>query len=260
MRDVRMNLALLDLVDPRAGSPTRPAMDPVILVAWRGSEVAGVAALRPSLIFDADLSSDALAVFLPFLAAIDSGLIKSAESVVTPLWEMLHRRGRSALIDRSEIAFTLDPAKLRAAVPPTGARLRRAERADLDDLVTAARASLRSEGRPDPGMGDPLGFERWVRGRLRRARLVEYHGRVTFVSYVDVERPEGWLVQGVYTWPDARRLGLAALGMAGVVEEAREAGASHVQLAVVANNQAALGLYRRLGFEPFAELRTVLFV
>ena len=71
--------------------------------------------------------------------------------------------------------------------------------------------------------------------------------------------PQGWLIQGVYTWPDARRLGYARKGMDALLREAFAAGASHVQLAVVAGNEPASQLYRKLGFEAFAELRTILF-
>ncbi|MCA9509339.1 MAG: GNAT family N-acetyltransferase, partial [Myxococcales bacterium] len=129
----------------------------------------------------------------------------------------------------------------------------------LEALVHAARASLREEGRPDPFDGDPTGFRRWVRGRLERARVVERDGRVAFVGYADVRRPEGWLVQGVYTWPEARRTGLAAAGMSAIVEEGFEAGAGHVQLAVVDGNAPAMSLYAKLGFRPFDTLRTILF-
>jgi predicted GNAT family acetyltransferase len=48
--------------------------------------------------------------------------------------------------------------------------------------------------------------------------------------------------------------------MAGICQEAFESGADHVQLAVVNGNAAAERLYERLGFEPFAQLRTVLFL
>jgi len=82
---------------------------------------------------------------------------------------------------------------------------------------------------------------------------------MVFVAYADVRRPDGWLIQGVYTWPEARRRGFARRGMDSVVREAFASGASHVQLAVVDGNEAALGLYRELGFARFAELRTILF-
>jgi ribosomal protein S18 acetylase RimI-like enzyme len=47
--------------------------------------------------------------------------------------------------------------------------------------------------------------------------------------------------------------------MDAIVREAFATGASHIQLAVVDGNQRASALYRELGFEVFAELRTVLF-
>jgi predicted GNAT family acetyltransferase len=79
------------------------------------------------------------------------------------------------------------------------------------------------------------------------------------VGYADVQRPEGWLIQGVYSWPDQRRRGYARAGMLGMVNEAIESGAEHVQLAVVEGNLPALGLYGALGFEPLSRLRTILF-
>jgi len=82
---------------------------------------------------------------------------------------------------------------------------------------------------------------------------------MVFVGYADVRRPEGWLIQGVYTWPEARRRGFARRGMDSIVREAFASGAAHVQLAVVEGNEPALALYRELGFERFAELRTILF-
>ena len=99
-----------------------------------------------------------------------------------------------------------------------------------------------------------------MRGRLSRARVVEEDGTVRFVGYADVRRPEGWLVQGVYTFPHARRRGIASAGMSALVDEAFHAGADHVQLAVVGGNVAAARMYEQLGFAPFGELRTVLFL
>jgi GNAT superfamily N-acetyltransferase len=96
-------------------------------------------------------------------------------------------------------------------------------------------------------------------GNARPARESDLADRVVFVAYADVRRPAGWLVQGVYTWPDARRQGFARKGMDALLREAFAAGASHVQLAVVAGNERASRLYRKLGFEAFAELRTILF-
>ena len=80
-----------------------------------------------------------------------------------------------------------------------------------------------------------------------------------YVGYADVRRPEGWLLQGVYTWPRVRRRGYASAGTAALCEEAFARGAEHVQLSVVDGNDGARALYEGLGFKPFARLRTILF-
>jgi predicted GNAT family acetyltransferase len=142
---------------------------------------------------------------------------------------------------------------------PEGARVRGAGAADLEALVFAARESLREEQRPDPFSGDARGFRRWVQGRVPRARVVESAARIVFVGYADVQRNEGWLLQGVYTWPRARRRGYGAAGTSALCREAFERGAEHVQLSVVDGNDGARALYEGIGFKPFARLRTILF-
>ena len=260
-REPRLNLALLDMIESQGRTRVVGEIEPLIVVAWDEGEIIGVAALRPSLVFDAHLGARGLETLLPFLSPVETGLMKSLEGVVTPLWDVLRGWGRRSLIDRIEIAYALRPEDFREpGSVPEGARSRRASISDLAALVYAARESLREESRPDPFESDPIGFERWVHGRLDRARLVEYRGEVAFVGYADVQRPQGWLVQGVFTWPEERRLGIAAAGMAGMVLEAFEAGADHIQLAVVEDNGPALALYDGLGFRPFETLRTVLFV
>ena len=129
----------------------------------------------------------------------------------------------------------------------------------VEALVVAARESLREEGRPDPFSGDIRGFRRWVRGRVPRARVVEADGQVVFVGYADVQRPEGWLIQGVYTWPELRGRGLAKVGGSDLCRLAFAAGASHVQLAVVEGNAPGIAVYEKLGFRPVDRLRTILF-
>lgn len=262
-RQARHNLALLEMV-AAVGAPASPGEPPPqVVVAWRGDEIAGLASLRPSVVLDHEMSAEVLEACMPFLASLASGLVKSECHMVGPLWQRLCGRGRRALVDRIEIAYELRSPGAREKRPvclPQDLLLRRSVDADLDDLVFAARASLREEGRPDPFDGDPPGFRRWVRGRLARARIVEHAQRVVFVGYADVRRPEGWLIQGVYSWPAQRRRGFAAAGMSGLVDEAFAAGADHVQLAVVADNAAGIGLYEKLGFVPFAKLRTLLFV
>ncbi len=257
-RRPRENLMLLDLA-ARLGEPPPPGeMGTELVGAWRGGELAGVAALRPTIVFDSEMDADALDALLPFVDELPVGLVKSDPERVGRMWARLARRRRRVWLDRLETALAIEPAGARL-VDGAGSRARRAGRRDLEALVFAARESLREEGRPDPFAGDSAGFRRWVEGRLPRALLVEGGGRVCFVGYADVQRADGWLLQGVYTWPQARRLGHGSAGTSALCREAFSAGSDHVQLAVVDGNDAAHRLYRGLGFEPFGRLRTILF-
>ncbi len=258
-RAARLNLSLIDLV-LRLGTPSRRGEGRAeLLAAYRGRELVGVAALHPSMTLDATVGREALEAFFPYLAGVGSGLVKSSEEVVDPLWEWLRSHGRRALLDRIETGYTLEARHARLVDAGRGVRVREARNRDLDLLVDAARASLREESRPDPFEGDPVGFRRWVRGRVPRATVAEVEKAVRFVGYADVQCERGWLLQGIYTWPRYRRRGLAAAGVSVLCQNAFAAAADHVQLSVVEGNTAAEGLYERLGFRRFARLRTILF-
>jgi predicted GNAT family acetyltransferase len=258
-RQSRHNLLLTEMVSAVGQPASASELPPQVVVARRGGQIVGVATLRPSIVVDFDMEQAALDACLPLLKSIETGLIKSVCRVVTPLWDGLRAQGRRALIDRKETAYALS-GRRRSESSTRDERMRQAVDGDLDALVHAARASLREEDRPDPFDGDPTGFRRWVRGRLHRARVVEDDGQVVFVGYADVRRPEGWLIQGVYTWPGRRCQGVGRAGMTGLVQEAVAAGTDHIQLAVVEGNLPAIRLYEGLGFEPFSELRTILFM
>ena len=259
-REPAHNLQLLEFASRLGERPSQSEVSPQLVGAFRGNGLVGVASLRPSVGLDARVDEEMLDAWMPFLEAVPTGLIKSGWDPVTIVRDRFSRAGRVFLVDRAETAYRVSRESAVSVEYPPGVEVRCAAAEDLEDLVAAARASLREEGRPDPFDGDPTGFRRWVRGRIHRARVVACEGRVLFVGYADVRRSEGWLVQGVYTFPEARRRGLASAGMSSLVAEAFRAGADHVQLAVVGGNAPAAKLYERLGFSPFGELRTVLFL
>lgn len=257
------NLVLIDQLERLVERPVRYEPAPQLHGSWDEGRLTGVAALRPGITLSHAIDERALAALQPALLRLPSGLIKSERRAVDALWPAFVADGRAPLIDRVELAYRVSPPVVASGAHPPpddeAGFVRRARASDLDALVHAARASLREEQRPDPALRDPIGFARWVEGRMPRARVVWAEGRVVFVAYADVQSRHGWLVQGVYTWPEYRRRGHARRGMQALVREAFAAGASHVQLAVVAGNERATRLYRALGFEPFAELRTILF-
>ena len=258
-RSPLLNLVLADLALRLADGPLGPAKVPEVLGAFRGRELAGVAGLAPSVVFDAAAEPEALEAFFPYLVRVGSGLVKSTEEVVAPLHAWLESAARRVLLDRIEIGFAVTPKEARLRTPGKGPAVRTAAARDLEALVDAARQSLLEERRPDPFESDPVGFRRWVSGRVGRAVVVECEAQLGFVGYADVQCSRGWLLQGVFTWPAARRRGLAAAGVSELCERAFANGAAHVQLAVIEGNEAAEQLYAGLGFRRFARLRTLLF-
>jgi len=258
--DAQSNLFLMDLVARFGGSPAPGEARTEIAVATRAGEIVGVAALHPSIVFDAAIGAEALEALMPFVETLNVGLVKSSVASVDVLWTRLSRGNeRRVLVDRTETAYTLDGAGARLIDPDPSWVSRPAEKRDLEPLVYAARESLREEDRPDPFAGDVRSFRRWVRGRVARARVVECEGRIVFVGYADVQRSDGWLLQGIYTWPEQRRCGFGTAGTSDLCREAFADGAAHVQLAVVEGNEPARALYEGLGFKPFSQLRTILF-
>ncbi len=255
----RENLWLLDLVAGLGEAPAPGEAPAEVVGVFQGRALRGLVALRPCVVAETELPEAAIDALRPWLATLQAGLLKSGDVEADRLFGVIAAQGCRALVDRTETSYALDARDALDVAPQRGTIVRRARAGDLGALVHAARASLAEEGRPDPFEFDPEGFRRWVRGRVGRALVVEAAGRVVFVGYADVQRREGWLLQGVYTWPDVRRRGFARTGVAALCRAAFADGADHVQLAVVSGNAAAEALYRGLGFAPFARLRTVLF-
>ena len=66
-----------------------------------------------------------------------------------------------------------------------------------------------------------------------------------------------WQLRDLYVLPGSRRQGVAAALVSAVREAARAAGATRLSLATEEDNEAALGLYRGLGFIPVTGLASL---
>lgn len=66
-----------------------------------------------------------------------------------------------------------------------------------------------------------------------------------------------WQLRDLYVLPRARGRGAATALVDAVRDAARAAGATRLSLVTEADNHAALGLYRRLGFRPVDGLATL---
>ncbi|MEP6817583.1 MAG: GNAT family N-acetyltransferase [Marmoricola sp.] len=140
--------------------------------------------------------------------------------------------------------------------------VRRSERADVEALYPACVAMYTEEVGISP---------EWDGGRdLYRARVAQLvnrgwsfarydDGRVVFKAEIACATPFAAQVQGVYVAPERRGEGLAAAGMAAVVEIAHREIAPVVSLYVNEHNLPARAAYERVGFVQTATFSTVMF-
>jgi predicted GNAT family acetyltransferase len=191
-----------------------------------------------------------------------SSLVGPADEVLG-MWSELERRWGPAREVRADQPLMAIAGPAAVAPDP---RVRRARPDDLPLLVPAAVAMFTEE------VGySPVAYDGGHAYRQRVAQLVD--DGCAFVRIEPLEGAEqvvfkadlGALssrvaqVQGVYVDPRLRGRGLAAPGMAAVVDLARAAGVGTVSLYANAWNVPALAAYRRVGFDQVGTFATVLF-
>src|SRR6201994_2586712 len=140
--------------------------------------------------------------------------------------------------------------------------VRRVQRDEVEILLPASIAMFTEEAGVSPLAGDGGISYRARVGELVRsgrafARIED--GQVIFKAEVGAATPQACQVQGVWVHPDFRGRGLAAPGMAAVVELARTSISPVVSLYVNDFNAPGRATYRRAGFRDVGELMSVLF-
>lgn len=178
---------------------------------------------------------------------------------VLDLWEQLRPSWGPArdIRDRQPL-MVIDHAPLVAADP----LVRRVRDDEIDILMPASIAMFTEEVGVSPVSGGAASAYRarvaeMIRAGRAFARIED--GRVIFKAEVGAATEAACQVQGVWVTPERRGEGLAAPGMATVVESARRDIAPAVSLYVNDFNTAARQAYRRTGFREVGEFATVFF-
>ena len=178
---------------------------------------------------------------------------------VTELWGYLSPRwGPAREVRAAQPLMAIDGPPLVAPDPG----VRRVRQGEVDILLPACVAMFTEEVGVSPLSGDG--------GAAYRARVAELvrsgrafaridDGRVIFKAEVGAATPQACQVQGVWVRPDHRGRGLAAPGMAAVVNAARQSIAPIVSLYVDDFNAPARATYLRAGFAEIGEFMSVLF-
>jgi predicted GNAT family acetyltransferase len=186
-----------------------------------------------------------------------SSLVGPADEVL-PMWELLEPSWGAAREVRDSqplMATGCDPL---VAPDPDVRRVRLEE---VDVVLPASVAMFTEEVGVSPLVGD---------GGVYRSRVTELvasgrafarieDGRVVFKAEVGAVTSEACQVQGVWVAPERRGQGLAAAGMAAVVQTCLAEIAPVVSLYVNDFNEPALKTYTRVGFSRVGTFATVLF-
>jgi uncharacterized protein len=185
--------------------------------------------------------------------------IVGPHAMVEPLWQLLEpvwggardvRPRQPLMATRSAPLVEPDPL------------VRRLAPAELDIVLPASIAMFTEEVGVSPVAGDG--------GSLYRARVDELvragrsfarveDGRVVFKAEVGAVTAAACQIQGVWVEPSRRGQGLAAAGMAAVVDECLQSVAPAVSLYVNDFNTAARRAYERVGFATVGTFMSVLF-
>jgi len=180
-------------------------------------------------------------------------------SQVSELWTRLRSSwGPPRDIRPVQPLMTIEGAPAVAADPA----VRRVRPDEIDILMPACIAMFTEEVGVSPiGSDGGASYRARVSELIRSGRAfarIENH-QVIFKAEVGAVTPRACQVQGVWVRPEYRGRGLAAPGMAAVVEEARRAIAPVVSLYVNDYNLPGLATYYRAGFREVGRFMSVLF-
>ena len=164
-------------------------------------------------------------------------------------------RGRPTHLNRIQdfyVAQEADPDVGRVA-------LRRAEQADLDDVVEMSEHMLMEDFHLPPGSLSREAMREAMLQKIEDGRtwILEERGETVFKLDVSAQYSGGAQIEGVYTRPHRRGRGFARRGVATLTEELLRSSA-FVTLHVDQENSPAKRAYEKAGFRRYSEFRLVL--
>jgi len=177
------------------------------------------------------------------------------QGAVSELWEAVGGRLPRPREDRpGQPVYTVS-----APPEPGESGLRAATIRDLDLLVPACARAHETELGIDPLMRDADGFRWRTRAQIEEGRswIWEQDGVILFKAEASAWTPEAVQLQQVWTDPGVRRAGNGERGLRDLVRLLLEQ-VPRVCLFVRAENEAAIGLYEKIGMEHVLNYRSVL--
>ena|ERR1051326_3196224 len=188
-----------------------------------------------------------------------SSIVGPADSAMA-LWDHL----RPAWGPAREVRANQPLMVIRGSSPTVGPdfRVKPVKPDQIDVLLPACIAMFTEEVGVSP-LGDDNGnsYRARVSELVHAGRAFAWieDGHVVFKAEIGAMTADACQIQGVWTHPALRGRGIAAAGMAAVVEYALRDFASLVSLYVNDYNAPARAVYRRVGFEEVGAFASILF-
>ncbi|MGA2760507.1 MAG: GNAT family N-acetyltransferase [Candidatus Cybelea sp.] len=227
----------------------------VVVTGERG--IAGVAYHGRQIVIAAEPPAIApLAAYL--LRHSGNRMIVGPRDTVREFWRIAGRAmGRPRLVRDRQFVMMVDPARLRRC----GAivTVRHAEMDEWRAVAESSASMIRQELEYDPRRNS-VNFNRAIREMIdRRLWWVGVtSGRLCFFCNIGPWSEQTAQLQGIWTPPELRGQGLAAASLAAICDRLFEITPT-LSLYVNDFNDAAIALYRRLGFENVGDFQTILF-
>ncbi|RMF71143.1 MAG: GNAT family N-acetyltransferase [Acidobacteria bacterium] len=199
----------------------------------------------------------ALATFIATRGA-ENDVVVGQEDEVAGVLEGLELQGVTAREVRAQQMMASTGAT-EPPVPRAALEMRLARPTDLTWLLDAHAGMCREDLGVDQVARNRSGYAAYFRDLIAggRVHVGEADAGPVFKAEVALRSPDAWLVEGVYTVPEARGLGFARHGMAHIAARARRDGRLTC-LYVHRENERAIAVYRSVGFEHVCRWTTAI--
>jgi RimJ/RimL family protein N-acetyltransferase len=236
-------------------SPQVVRKNVVVVSGERG--IAGVAYYGRQIVIAAEpIAVPPLAAYL--LRYSGNRMIVGPRDAVRDFWKIAgHRLGRPRLLRDRQLVMMVDRPRLRRSGPPVTVR-----RAKLDEWRAVAESSasmIRQELEYDPRRNS-VSFNTSIREMIERRLwwVGIAGGQLCFFCNIGPWSDQTAQLQGIWTPPELRGRGLATASLAAICDRLLEISPT-LSLYVNDFNEAAIALYRRIGFEHVGDFQTILF-